>query len=151
MRKIGQRKKKASDEREIISRSGLVTRWGFELHAWAVEDRKLDKRFRRDSPYIDLTGVFTEAVSGIKDFSIMICSDGEEASAGRAEIPCVGTFLRSKPVLEAVVTVSARDFKILATFAAVERISAVDLTFQKPRYGSGLISSALFSTKKVID
>jgi hypothetical protein len=151
MRKTDQSvKRKPAANREIISRSGIVTGWSLEFHAWAVEDKAVDKRSRSDSCYLEFAGSFGEEIGTAKDFVIMV-SAADEVGAGAAEIPCVGAVIRAKPKFQAVVTISTKDFQALATFAAAEKISYVDLTFQKLRYGSGLISSALFTTNKVSD
>ncbi|MDM0010125.1 hypothetical protein QTI51_37470 [Variovorax sp. J22G73] len=143
-------KRRAAASREIISRSGMVTGWSLEFHAWAIEDPALGKRSRSDSCYLEFTGSFNEAIGTTKDFVVMI-SAADEVGAGAAEIPCVGVVTRAKPQFQAVITVSTKDFQALATFAAAEKICSVDLTFQKLRYGSGLISSALFATNKASD
>lgn len=143
------KKRKVRGPREIISRSGLVSEWELSVHAW-TEGAAVDDRRRTDSLHLSLRGAFTEAVSGVAQFDFLIYPE-ERPEAGRAEIPSVGTFLRAKPVLEAAVGLSESHFQAILSVAIAGKLGALQVTFQKLRYGSGLISSVLFSTSKRIE
>ena len=139
-------KRKASRARAIISRSGAVTGWDLDVHAWATGD-KSDARKRQDGVHLTLWGDFTEAVAGVTRFDLLLWPE-EQPEAGRSDIPCVGAFLRARPVLEGTLTLSAMHFQTLLSVVVAEKLSAIAVTFQKPRYGSGLISSLTLTTSK---
>lgn len=137
-------KRKAPHAREILSRSGSVTYWDLDVHAWATGD-KPDARKRHDTVHLILRGDFTEEVAGVTRFDLLVWPE-DQPEAGRADIPSVGTFLRAKPILEGTLTLSEVHFQALLSVVVTGKLRAIAVTFQKPRYGSGLISSLLLST-----
>jgi hypothetical protein len=139
-------KRKTAHAREIISRSGSVTEWDLDVHAWATGD-KPDARKRQDGVHLTLRGDFNEEVAGVTRFDLLVWPE-DQPEAGRSDIPSVGTFLRAKPVLEGALVLSEVHFQALLSVVVAGRLSAVAVTFQKPRYGSGLISSVMLSTSK---
>lgn len=142
-------KRKTAHAREIISRSGVVTGWVLDVHAWTTDENS-DLRERKDSLNLSVRGTFTEEIFGVTKFDFLIYPVAQP-DAGRAEIPCVGTFFRSKPVLDAVITLSDLHFQTLVSVAVAGKLGSLDVTFQKLRYGSGLISSLLLSTSKTVE
>lgn len=53
-----------------------------------------------------------------------------------------------KGSLDAVVELADREFQLLCGIATAGRLTAVDLCFQEPRYGTALVASCSFSTRE---
>ncbi|MBB4223439.1 hypothetical protein [Variovorax guangxiensis] len=140
-------KRRASGE--PIIRYGFVTAWDLNLHAWSGKENTNTWK-RTDSLYLTLRGEFTEDVSGSTKFDFLIYAE-PRLYAGRTTIPSIGSFLRCKPILEAVVILSEQHFQAMVSVAAAGKLNAVKVIFEKLRYGHGSISSMELSTGKEIE
>lgn len=69
-----------------------------------------------------------------------------EPCVGQAGVPSVGSFIRTKPVMDGVVELSDKEFDFVVTLAAAGRIASCSVAFQPPRYGRALIVRVSFST-----
>lgn len=64
----------------------------------------------------------------------------------QAGVPSVGSFIRTKPVMDGVVELSDKEFDFVVTLAASGRIASCSVAFQPPRYGRALIVRVSFGT-----
>ena len=58
----------------------------------------------------------------------------------------VGAFTSAKPRLEGGVDLTGQEFALLVALATGGRLACCSVDFDAPRYGSGLISTIVFST-----
>lgn len=103
-------------------------------------------RLRRSMQHLEARGVLTEPLGGTIDALITIFAE-PEPSAGRAEIPNVGSVLAVRPRLAAVVSLAPDEFGLLATMMLAGRVASAHLAFQEPKYGKGLVASFSFRTQ----
>lgn len=99
---------------------------------------------------LEIRGDLREPVKSISSFRLTAFAQAEPA-VGAAEIPSVGSIISTRGSLDAVVELSDREFQLLTVMATAGRLTAVDLSFQEPRYGTGLIASCSFSTREPDD
>lgn len=142
--------KRKATRRETLSRSGLVSDWELSVHAWSTKEDLGGHWKRTDGLHLTVRGEFTEDVSGVTRFDFLIYPEAD-IDARRSTIPFVGSFLRCKPILEAAVALSESHFNAMVSAAVAGRLGALQVAFEKLRYGSGPISSMLLSTSKEIE
>lgn len=130
----------------LLTREGIITGWRASLHVYAQQQRGRP-RDRTGRPWLVLEGELTEPVTGVSGFSIHMFPVNEP-SVGQAEIPSVGSFIRTKPVLEGVVELSEPEFGFIATLLSSGRVTSCSLAFQQPHYGRALIASINFSSER---
>lgn len=138
-------KKKHSPQREILRRQGVIEDWGLSLYAMAQGGKAIEERRREEQIYMKVYGTLTEAVNGVLAFDFQIAGS-TSPTAGRAEIPSVGSITGVKPKLQAGVELSLRQFDALLSIARAGRLKSCHFSFQTPRYGNSLIASVSFST-----
>lgn len=99
---------------------------------------------------LEIRGDLSEPVKNISSFRLTVFAQSEPA-VGAAEIPSVGSVISMRGSLDAVVELADREFQLLTAIATAGRLTAVDLSFQEPRYGTGLIASCSFCTREPDD
>ncbi|WP_244222767.1 hypothetical protein [Cupriavidus lacunae] len=128
----------------LLTRDGVITGWRASLHVLAERQRG-GPRERKGSTWLVLEGELTEPVAGVSGFSIHVFPVSEPC-VGQAEIPSVGSFIRTKPVMDGVVELSEREFDFVVTLVAAGRIASCSVAFQPPRYRRALIARVSFSS-----
>ncbi|MET3373744.1 hypothetical protein ABIC89_002807 [Variovorax boronicumulans] len=142
-------KRKVARAPEILSRSGFVSDWELSVHAWSAKEHTSGHWKRTDGLHLTVRGAFTEEVAGVTKFDFLIYPEAN-LDTGRSTISSVGSFLRCKPILEAGVSLSELHFQAMVSAAVAGKLSTLQVTFEKLRYGRGSISSMLLSTSKEI-
>jgi len=127
-------------ERERLDRYGTVSQWDLEVSMHAADGRFFE--VRSGGPTLIARGEFTEPVSGVSAFELMLIRSAVLDMSAR----CLGFFMRAKPVLDGSIYLTQEEFSALKQFAAADHNLYVGMTFQKPRYGSAEIYAARFST-----
>ena len=138
------RQKTSARKSELLPRSGIVTVARIDMHIYADKQRG-SVRERKSSIHIDVMGEFTEPVSGITKFSILTHPVPMPA-AGQAEIPCIGSFTRFKPIAQGVVELSVDEFQNLMLLATSGKLRSCYVAFNTPYRGHALIVSVSFSS-----
>jgi len=95
---------------------------------------------------IHIEGELTEPLAETSQFSIMIYVN-ENPVVGQAEVPSVGAIIAIKPVMQALIDLSASEFQSLLTMASAGMLRSCYLVFTKPRYRSALIVNADFNSR----
>ncbi|MGJ7498330.1 hypothetical protein ACSFA8_25150 [Variovorax sp. RT4R15] len=139
------KKKTHRARREIMAREGVIDDWDLSLYAISQGGKVIEDRRREEQIYMSIRGTLTEAVNGVLAFDFQI-TGSTSPTAGRAEIPCVGSIIGMKPKLQAGIELSLRQFDTLLSIARAGRLKSCHFSFQAPRYGSALVASASFST-----
>lgn len=129
-------------------RTGLVRAWDASVFVHA--EARHGVRERKPMLCLEIRGDLSEPVKKINSFRLTVFAHYQPA-AGAAEIPSIGSIISMKGSLEAVVELADREFQLLTEIATAGRLIAVDLSFQEPRYGTGLIASCSFSTREPDD
>jgi hypothetical protein len=96
---------------------------------------------------LELRGVLSEPVKKVSSFTVTVFAEAEPA-VGAAEIPSVGSVLSMRGSLDAVVQLADREFQFVVAMVTTGRLASVHFCFQEPRYGSALIASCSFDTRK---
>ncbi|WP_249359436.1 hypothetical protein [Cupriavidus sp. 2SB] len=130
---------------ELIQRSGDINRLRASLSVRADRPRSLPPE-RVTMLTIHIEGELTEPVAGTSQFSIMVYVNADPA-VGQVEVPSIGAIIAVKPVVQAVIDLSASEFQSLLTMASAGMLRSCYLVFTKPRYRSALIVNADFNSK----
>lgn len=129
----------------MIERSGAISGWGGYVAAFADIDPNTEEP--RRSPLsllpLDFHGTFTEAVGGIRAFTLRVAPSANPA-VGIGEHPAVGAFGSVKPILDGGVQLTFAEFQLLLALATAGKPLSVTLTIQKPSIGGALIFAAVF-------
>lgn len=134
-----------SSVRALLSREAVVTNWRADLRAYAEWHRRRGERIRHGRISLELEGTLSEPVLGVTHFTMTVFS-AAAIEMGQAEIPAVGSFIRTKPVMDGVVELLEQEFNVLMMLAISGQLTACSVAFQTPRYGRSLISSVGFSS-----
>lgn len=126
-------------------RTGLVRAWDASVFVHA--EARHGVRERKPMLCLEIRGDLSQPVKKISSFRLTAFAQAEPA-VGAAEIPSVGSIISMRGSLDAVVELADREFQLLTGIAAAGRLTTVDLSFQEPRYGTGLIASFSFSTRE---
>jgi hypothetical protein len=130
----------------MMWRSGAIDAWeaGVDALCFNVLDERAPDR--HDGSQLILLGVLSPSVKGAERCRFLISPGG--LSMGYAEIPCTGTIVKVKPVLELDITVSACEFQTLLALSICGRLKFYRVSFQTPHYNHGLVASATFHTSE---
>lgn len=135
---------KRSTKDERLRRVGLVESWGGYMYLSA--DRERSGVERRSMHGLKLKGALTDPVAGVSTFELTVCSD-PRACASSGDVPAIGSWLKVKPVLDGLVMLAEREFDLVLALAVGGRLASISVSFQKPHYGHGLITSVSFSSE----
>ncbi|VVE46512.1 hypothetical protein PCE31106_04418 [Pandoraea cepalis] len=138
------KQRKRQSTTTLLSRDGVITSWRASLFVYA-ERRRGGPRERKGRAWLVVEGELTEPVAGVSGYSIHMFP-GNEPSVGQSEIPSVGSFIRTKPMMEGVIELSEREFGFISTLLSSGRVLFCSVAFQPPRYGRALIASIDFSS-----
>lgn len=138
-------KKGASRRRtEVVIRDGRVTACDIHVHIHADRQRGLPA-MRESSTWIDVKGSFREPVSGVSFFSLLLIPS-KELGVGQAEVPSIGSFTQTKPLMQGVVQVDANEYQMLALLAATNKLTYIDVAFTQPFRNRALIVRTSFDS-----
>lgn len=136
-----------SPKDEWLRRVGLVESWGGYMYLSA--DRERSGVERRSMHGLKLKGALTDPVAGVSAFELTVCSD-PRACASSTDVPAIGSWLKAKPVLDGLVMLSEREFDLVLALAVAGKLASIGVRFQKPHYGSGLITRVDFSSEVLV-
>ena len=139
------RPKPRSKRRELMSRAGQVHGWDASVFVRAESQH--GARERKPMLVLELRGELSGPVKKVSSFKLTVFAEAEPA-VGAAEIPSVGSIISMRGSLDAVVQLADREFQLVVAMATAGRLASVHLSFQEPRYGSALIASCSFDTRK---
>ena len=131
-------------KREISHHNGTVSSWDASLFVYI--DKRGGETTRQTLLSLQLKGEFLAPVKNITGFQLT-AFPYKTPSVGNAEMPSVGSIIATKPLIDAVVTLSEQEFQVLFALATSGRLASLHLSFQEPRYGSALIASCSFSSQ----
>lgn len=131
--------------RELMSRTGVVHGW--DASVFVLLESRHGARERKPMLVLELRGELSEPVKKVGSFKLTVFAEAEPA-VGAAEIPSVGSVLSMRGSLDAVVQLADREFQLVVAMATAGRLMSVHLCFQEPRYGSALVASCSFDTRK---
>jgi hypothetical protein len=129
---------------EKLRRVGRVESWGGYVHVRADRDRSGPERHSLHT--LTLKGNLNEPVSGVSAFEMSVYSD-PRAGISAGDTPAVGSWVKVKPVLDGLVMLTEREFDMVLALAAEGKLLSVAVSFQKPHYGRGVITSVDFSSE----
>lgn len=98
-------------------------------------------------PSLHLHGNLDEPVKGVMEFECSLHPEGQPTPGG-AEVPSLGTIIRTRPCVCAVVGVKSEEFDRLWAMAMSGQLTHGCVTFTPPRYGTALIAAVSFSNVK---
>lgn len=139
---------KRSSKGEWLRRVGLVESWGGYLYLSA--DRERTGVERRSMHGLKLKGALTDPVASVSAFELTVCSD-PRACASSGDVPAIGSWLKAKPVLNGLVMLAEREFDLVLALAVAGKLASISVSFQKPRYGHGLITRVDFSSEVLVE
>jgi hypothetical protein len=136
--------RKRGPKSETLRRVGRVESWGGYVHVRADRDRSGAERHSLHA--LMLKGNLNEPVSGMSAFEMSVYSD-PRAGVSVGDVPAIGTWVKVKPVLDGLVVLTEREFDLVLALAAGGKLVSVAVSFQKPHYGRGAITSVDFSSE----
>lgn len=131
-------------QREVSLHNVTVSSWDASLFVYV--EKLSGKTTRQTLQSLQLKGKLLAPIKNNTGFQLTAFQD-KTPSVGNAEIPCVGSIIATKPLIDAVVTLSEQEFQVLLSLATSGRLASVHLSFQEPRYGTALIASISFSSQ----
>lgn len=131
-------------KREFALHYGTVSSWDASL--FVLAEKRGGQTTRQTLLSLELKGELSAPVKNITGFQLTVFPD-KTSSLGNAETPSVGSIIATKPLINAVVSLSEQEFQVLLALASSGRLACVHLSFQDPRYGSASIASCSFSSR----
>jgi hypothetical protein len=128
-------------KREILSRYGTVRGW--DADAFLLSQTNLGPSARRMLS-LKLFGDLAEPVGPFATFELWLALEREHIDS---PVAAVGALTGMTHALGAHVGMPPVEFQFATTLAASGRLKSVHLSFEKPRYGRGLVLSASISTE----
>jgi hypothetical protein len=139
------RKRRKSSKTEMLSGNVEITSFGATVRIGAVH-RKGDEPEIDSQPWLELRGVATEPVKGVKDVKISLLPK-DTLQVGTARPASVGAIINARPELHAVISWPHTDFDRVWALATGGHLKFAYLYFTKPNYNGGLVVSASFSNE----
>jgi hypothetical protein len=140
--------RKRGPKPEMLRRVGRIESWGGYVYVSA--DRERSGPERRSLHGLKLKGSLNEPVAGVSAFELTVYGD-PRAIASVGDPPAIGSWVKVKPALDGLVVLAEREFDLLLALAQGGKLVSIGLSFQKPRYGRGLITSSDFSSDVLDD
>ena len=97
-------------------------------------------------PWLQLKGVLTEPVKGVRDVVISLYPK-DKLEVGTARPASCGAIIRARPELQFVITWPQHEFDRLWGLVLGNRLTHGHFYITKPHYNTGLIVSASFSSE----
>jgi hypothetical protein len=139
------RKKRRSNQPELLWRIVEITSFCPTMRLHAVH-RKHEDPYVEAEPWLELRGKALEPLKGVTDAKISMWVR-DDIKCGTARPACVGSVLGAKPELHFGLTWPRREFDQVWTLALSGHLKFARVTFTKPHYNSGLVTSASFSNE----
>lgn len=134
-----------SGKPEMLSRDVEITSSSLTVRIRAVH-AKGDEPEIESQPWLQLKGVLTEPVKGVRDVVISLYPK-DKLEVGTARPASCGAIIRARPELQFVITWPQHEFDRLWAMVLGNRVTHGHFYFTKPHYNTGLIVSASFSTE----
>lgn len=128
-------------KQEILSRTGSVRTWDADL--FLVSAPNLGPSAGR-MLCLKVKGDLKEPVGDLDKFELWLVPEREQTDS---TFVAVGSLTGVQHALGAYVTMPPLEFQFATTLATSGRLKSVHLSFEKPRYGRGLVLSASISTE----
>lgn len=144
-KKTGRKKKRRSNQPEMLSRNVEITAICPTMRLHAVHE-KGDEPYVEAEPWLELRARALEPLNGVTEVKISMWAR-DDVKCGTARPASIGSVLSAKPTLDFGLTWPRPEFQRIWTLALSGHLKYAYLYFTKPRYNSGLVTSALFSNE----
>ena len=134
-----------SGKPEMLSRDVEIRSSSLTVRIRAVHP-KGDEPEIDSQPWLQLKGVLTEPVKGVRDVVISLYPK-DKLEVGTARPASCGAIIRARPELQFVMTWPQHEFDRLWTMVLGNRLTHGHFYFTKPHYNAGLVVSASFSSE----
>ena len=108
--------------------------------------RKGDEPEIESQPWLQLKGVLTETVKGVRDVVISLYPR-DRIEIGTARPASCGAIIRARPELQVVITWPQQEFDRVWSMVLGNRLTHAHFYFTKPHYNTGLVVNASFSSE----
>jgi hypothetical protein len=142
--RLSRRRKRKSNRPELLWRHVEITGISTSMGLNVVEHRGAEP-YIQSQPWLELRGTATEPLNGVTDAKISV-SLRETPRVGTARPASVGAMLGARPALLFVLSWLPDAFDRVWTLALTGHLKFARVCFTKPRYNSGLVVSASFSS-----
>ena len=105
-----------------------------------------EEPFIETKAWLELRGTALEPVGGVSDVQLSMYPE-DEPTIGTARPAAIGAIIRARPQLDLVLSWPQADFDRVSMLALTGKLTHARVTFTKPRYNSGLVVNASFSTE----
>jgi hypothetical protein len=130
---------------EMLSRNAEIKSSRLSVRIRAIH-RQGDAPEIDSQPWLELTGLLTESLNGVRDVVISLYPR-ERMDVGTARPAACGAIVRARPQLQFVITRPEREFDRLWAMVLGNRLTYGYFYFTKPHYNTGIIVSASFSSE----
>jgi hypothetical protein len=137
--------KRKSAKPEMLSRDAEIKSSRLSVRISAVH-RKGDEPEIESQPWLQLQGVLTEPVKGVRDVRISLYPR-DKMEVGTARPASCGGIIRARPELQVVIAWPQHEFNRLWSMVLGNRLMHAHFYFTKPHYNTGLIVNASFSSE----
>jgi hypothetical protein len=140
------RRRQPARRNEIMSRSVDIASFRASVGLHVDEPRSQDPLIEA-RPWLELRGTMDEAVRNVREIVFSLYPE-ENVTAGTARPAAVGSIIQVRPELSIVVRFPHRDFDRVWCLAITGQLKYAYLSFTKPHYSKGLVTSLSFSTER---
>ena len=137
--------KRKSGKPEMLSRDVEIKSSSLAVRISAVH-RKGDEPNIESQPWLQLKGVLTETVKGVRDVVISLYPK-DRIEIGTARPASCGAIIRARPELQVVISWPQHQFDRLWSMVLGNRLTHAHFYFTKLHYNTGLVVNASFSTE----
>ena len=137
--------KRKSRKPEMLSRNVEIESSSLTVRLSAVH-RKGDEPEIESQPWLQLQGVLTEPVKGVRNALISLYPK-DKVEIGTARPASCGAIIRVRPELQFVITWPQHEFDRLWSMVLGSRLTHAHFYFTKPHYNTGLVVNASFSSE----
>jgi hypothetical protein len=137
--------KRKSGKPEMLSRDVEIKSSSLAVRI-AARHHKGDEPKIESQPWLQLKGVLTETVKGVRDVVISLYPT-DRIEIGTARPASCGTIIRARPELQLVIAWPQHEFDRLWSMVLGNRLTHAHFYFTKPHYNTGLVVNASFSTE----
>jgi hypothetical protein len=129
----------------MLTRTGEISSFSASVRISAVH-RKSEEPEIESQPWLELRGRLHEPVKGMTDLKVSLYTR-EPLTVGPARPASVGSIIGTKPELHVILPWSPAEFDRVWALALSGHLKFTHLYFTSPRYGSGLVVNASFSSE----
>jgi len=139
------KKKRKTNQPEMLWRHVEITSFCPTMRLHAIH-RKGDEPYVEAEPWLELRGKALEPVKGVSDVRISMWAR-DDIQCGAARPASIGSVLGAKPELSFGLTWPRREFDQVWSLALSSHLKYARISFTRPHYNSGLVTSASFSNE----